>query len=212
MLPTDSRIFYLYDALCGWCYGFSPVMVKLHANYGDRIGFEVVSGGMIRGAAVRPASTMADYIMGAYPRVEQLTGIKFGEAYLELLRKGTSMLNSVPPALAMSLFKQKTARFAVEFAADIQRAIHFEGAEPDDWKGYAVMASNYGWDMQEFLDGLENPMTMEWAQEEFELCEGWGVQGFPAVVLLHNQQLMMIAQGYTPYEVLEERLKMAIKD
>ncbi len=48
------KLIYVYDALCGWCYGFSPVMMQLHSKYKDSIDFQVVSGGMITGNRIGP--------------------------------------------------------------------------------------------------------------------------------------------------------------
>ena len=44
MKPT---LIYCYDAYCGWCYGFSEVMKKIHSEYKSTLEFEVLSGGMI---------------------------------------------------------------------------------------------------------------------------------------------------------------------
>ena len=40
-------LIYCYDAYCGWCYGFSPVVKKIADNYKSRLHIEVLSGGMI---------------------------------------------------------------------------------------------------------------------------------------------------------------------
>jgi putative protein-disulfide isomerase len=48
-MTTDSvpTIIYCYDAYCGWCYGFSPVIKKISEEYRHQIHFETLSGGMI---------------------------------------------------------------------------------------------------------------------------------------------------------------------
>ena len=51
MRPT---LIYCYDAYCGWCYGFSPVIKKIAAQYKDELYIEVLSGGMMVGDAVMP--------------------------------------------------------------------------------------------------------------------------------------------------------------
>ena len=79
MKPT---VFYCYDAYCGWCYGFSPVMKKIAEEYKSQLEFEVLSGGMIIGEQVKHISKIASYIQSAYKRVEELTGIKFGEDFM----------------------------------------------------------------------------------------------------------------------------------
>ena len=76
MQPT---IYYCYDAYCGWCYGFSPVIKKISEEWKHRMGFEVLSGGMIPKEAARPVSSIAGYISEAYKTVEERTGIRFGE-------------------------------------------------------------------------------------------------------------------------------------
>jgi putative protein-disulfide isomerase len=37
-------IYYCYDAYCGWCYGFSKVMIQIEKEYKDKLQFEVLSG------------------------------------------------------------------------------------------------------------------------------------------------------------------------
>jgi putative protein-disulfide isomerase len=41
---------------------------------------------------------------------------------------------------------------------------------------------------------------------DFELAAGWGIRGFPALVIEHDQQLALFAGGYTPAEQLLQRL------
>lgn len=57
------KLIYVYDALCGWCYGFSPIIkqfYKKHKNHFDSI--QVVSGGMIRGERIGAIGEVAPYI------------------------------------------------------------------------------------------------------------------------------------------------------
>jgi putative protein-disulfide isomerase len=83
--PTGGQgaaVYYCYDALCGWCYGFSPVIKKLAEEYKGKLDFEVLSGGMIMPENTQTIGAMAKYISESYKNVEQLTGTKFGEDYL----------------------------------------------------------------------------------------------------------------------------------
>ncbi len=50
MTVQRGRIIYVNDALCGWCYGFSPVITAIHEKYKDELDFEVISGGMVTGS------------------------------------------------------------------------------------------------------------------------------------------------------------------
>ena len=75
-------IYYCYDAWCGWCYGFSPVIKQLEVEFNDKLSFEVLSGGMIPADNPKPIRAMAGYISEGYRRVEEMTGVKFGADYL----------------------------------------------------------------------------------------------------------------------------------
>ncbi|MEY4661231.1 MAG: hypothetical protein RLZZ42_1183, partial [Bacteroidota bacterium] len=83
MKPT---IIYCYDAYCGWCYGFSPVIKNLWQRYNQAFDFETLSGGMIPENATRHISAIAPYIRDAYKTVEETTGVKFGEDFLWHIR------------------------------------------------------------------------------------------------------------------------------
>ena len=68
MTPT---IYYCYDAYCGWCYGFSPVLEKLFEEFREVMDFEVLSGNMIPKESAKHISATADYISKAYKQVEE---------------------------------------------------------------------------------------------------------------------------------------------
>ncbi|HEX6191411.1 MAG TPA: DsbA family protein, partial [Chitinophagaceae bacterium] len=74
-MQQNNVIYYCYDAYCGWCYGFSPVIKRIAEEYSDRFFFEVLSGGMIPPENPRHISATATYIAQAYKRVEELSGV-----------------------------------------------------------------------------------------------------------------------------------------
>src|SRR4051794_11346730 len=101
-------LIYCYDAYCGWCYGFSPVIKKIAVDFKDQLDFDVLSGGMILPEKPVHISATASYIAGAYKNVEELTGIKFGSDYLwHIFNPDESdwYPNSEKPAIAMVIFK-----------------------------------------------------------------------------------------------------------
>ena len=74
-------LFYCYDAYCGWCYGFSPVMKQLSTAFPD-LQIEVLSGGMVLPESPVHISVTASYIQSAYKTVEEYSGVTFGPDYL----------------------------------------------------------------------------------------------------------------------------------
>ncbi len=213
MKPT---IFYCYDAYCGWCYGFSPVIKKLAETYGNQIPFEVLSGGMILPEQPVSISVTAGYIDKAYPMVEQTTGIKFGSDYLWHIKNpdlSDWFPNSEMPAIAMCIFKELYPNRQVEFAADLQYALHFEGRDLTDKEAYRVLIEKYGINEEMFYDKLQSDAFKEQAQYEFQLCKQLQVTGFPCVLIqVSETKFHLLARGFTAYEDLVARLQAVLKD
>src|SRR5689334_5895855 len=114
-------VIYCYDAYCGWCYGFSPVIKKIEDQYKEHFHFEVLSGGMIMPVEPRHIGVTAGYIKESYKVVEEHTGIKFGEDYLwHIFNPDESdwFPSSEKPSIAMCVFKEYFPEKQVSFATD----------------------------------------------------------------------------------------------
>jgi putative protein-disulfide isomerase len=211
--PTNSgKIIYVYDPLCGWCYGFSPVMQKLYAQYNGTLQFEVLSGGMITGERVQPIKTMASFIRKAYKEVERGTGVKFGKRFTgKILDEGTAIFSSVPPSQALMAFKQLNPAKALTFAHDIQQAIYGEGIEPTNISHYGMLAQRLGVDSTKFMTLMKTDAIKRSTEKEFSDVQEMGVEGFPAVFYVDPQgKRTMISNGYVSLAELEAKLKSVI--
>jgi len=209
-------LIYCYDAYCGWCYGFSEVIRKINSEYKNKLEFEVLSGGMILPEEPVSIGATAKYIEESYKRVEEITGIKFGEDYLwHIEHPGASdwFPNSEKPAIALCVFKDYFPDQQVSFAADLQYALHFEGRDLTDDEAYRLLLEKYNIPDEEFYEKLQDEEYKERAHYEFALCKQLKVSGFPAVFLqLSESKFYMVAQGYTDYETLKERMVNVLKE
>ncbi|MGD1892929.1 MAG: DsbA family protein [Cyclobacteriaceae bacterium] len=200
------KIIYAYDALCGWCYGFSPVIEAFHQKHREEIDFEVLSGGMVTGSRIGPIGEVAPYIRHAYRDVEQATGVKFGEAFLkDVLEDGQTIFTSVPPAIAMSVFKSHRAEEAVLFASALQKAIYYDGLAPEDTAAYGQLAEEFGINKNIFTQQMAESKFLAEAQKEFYRTQQLGVQGFPTVFAEVENTYYPLTRGYTPLDELEKR-------
>lgn len=203
------KIIYVYDALCGWCYGFSPVMEQFHDKYKDQVAFEVISGGMITGNRIGPIGEVAPYISWAYKEVEKATGVQFGAAFLDTtLKNGSAIFTSIPPAIALSIFKSRQPDNSVPFAAALQKAIYFDGIEPENLTAYGPIAAAFGLDAADFVSQMSDPQNTQYAKNDFQTSTALGVTGFPAVFLEADGTYYQIASGYVPLAVLENHFLM----
>jgi len=209
------RLVYCYDAYCGWCYGFSVVMKRIAEEYKETIAVEVLSGGMILPEEPIHISATATYIQKAYPRVEELTGISFGKDYLwhiENPDKSDWFPHSEKPAIALSIFKEIHEDRQVEFAADLQFALHYEGRDLTDDEAYRHLLNKYGIDEGEFYRKLKSDEYKEKAHYDFSLVKQLQVTGFPALLMqVTDSKFYLIARGFTPFEEVKNRIESILK-
>ncbi len=211
----NSTVFYCYDAYCGWCYGFSPVIQKIAENY-PSITIEVLSGGMVLPDKPVHISATAGFIQKAYPTVEEYTGIRFGEDYLWHINHpdlSDWYPNSEKPAIALCIFKEYYPERQVAFASDLQYALHYEGRDLTDDEAYRHLLEKYSIQPEVFYTKLKTEEYKEQAHYEFQLCKQLEVTGFPCVFLQNSDtRFTMLAKGYTDYETLKSRLDKALRE
>lgn len=209
-------IYYCYDAYCGWCYGFSTGIKKIAEEYADKLKFEVLSGGMIPSENPRHIGAMASYISSAYKTVEEMTGIEFGKDYLwHIFNPDESdwYPHSEKAAIAMCIFKEQYPNRQVEFAADLQYALHYEGRDLTDNEAYRHLLEKYNIDPADFYDKLKSDEYKEKARYEFALCQQLQVTGFPAVLMqVDDTKFYLVARGYTAYEDVKLRIENILKE
>ncbi len=207
------KITYVYDALCGWCYGFSPIMAQLYKKYKDSIIFDVVSGGMITGGRIGPIGEVAPYISWAYKDVEKACHVTFGEVFLnQTLKTGTAIFTSIPPAVALSIFKIQKPEESIAFAARLQKAIYYEGIEPENLNEYGKLAAEFGLDSVNFTTQMNNPENVTLAEADFGFSSAMGVNGFPTVFIEKNNKWYVLARGYMSFEKIEQNLQAVLND
>lgn len=209
-------LFYCYDAYCGWCYGFSPVIKQIAIDYADQFDIEVLSGGMIINKDKQPIEAIAGFIQKGYTTVEETTGIKFGPDFLwHIFHPELSdwFPDSEKAAIALSIFKEYHPQRQVEFASDLQYALNYEGRDLTDDQAYAHLLDKYSIRPEAFYSKLASEEYKEKAHYEFELCKQLKVTGFPCVLLQTGEsKFYLLSRGFTDYETLKARMENVLKE
>ena len=119
---SATTVTYLFDPLCGWCYGASPAIQKLgqHAT----IQLELAPTGLFAGAGGRTMdAAFADYAWSNDMRIEKLTGQRFTEDYrTQVLGKSGSRFDSATATLALTAVAFATPQRELEALKALQEA------------------------------------------------------------------------------------------
>ena len=208
-------LIYCYDAYCGWCYGFSPVIKKIEDDYRETLQLEVLSGGLVNYGKPQPLSVFSELILGSYKRIEESSTVEFGPDFLWHVRntdKSDWFLDSEKAATALCIFKEMYPDMQAQFAADLQYAFNFEARDLMDDEAYRHLLIKYKIDGDDFYTKLNSEEYKKKAHHEFELCKQLGITGFPCVLLqVDENKIYLISQGLRSYEDVKARIDDVLK-
>ncbi len=128
-MPLPLRLTYLFDPLCGWCYGASPVITRLAAE--PRIAVTLAPTGLFAGDGARPMSAQfAEFAWSNDQRIARLTGQVFSDAYRrDILGDHSSLFDSAPATLAVVAVQITRPERAVAALTAIQNARYVDGRD-----------------------------------------------------------------------------------
>ena len=206
------ELLYVHDPLCGWCYGMSPVINQVQAEFAGRLDVSVLCGGMSTGERAAPIGETWGDVKNALADVEKAAGVEFGDAFKALADEGTYVYDSEPPCRAIVAFRQITqdpAR-AVAFAHAVQAALFYRGQDLNAPGTYNALLPPFGVDATEFQRRFAAPETARATQQEFAAVARIGVQGFPTSIVRVGEQGYVLARGYQPYEQVRQGLEQLL--
>ncbi|MBR7636470.1 DsbA family protein [Janthinobacterium lividum] len=181
-MPT---LHYIFDPLCGWCYGAAPLVEAARAVPGLTVAFH--GGGMMTDSNRRQITpAWRGYVLPHDRRIEQLSGQPFGDAYINgLLNDTTAMLDSEPPITAI-LAAESLAGKGLDMLQRVQRAHYVDGLRIADLPVLVTLAQELGMDGTAFQAAYARQagaVTQWHIDASRSLLAQVGGQGFPTFVL-----------------------------
>ncbi|MCX4218697.1 MULTISPECIES: DsbA family protein [Pseudomonas] len=183
---------YIYDPLCGWCYGAKPLVQAAQ----QVLPVIAHAGGMMTGANRQSVSPqLRNYVMPHDRRIAEYTGQPFGEAYFEgLLRDHSAVFDSTPPIAAVMAAEKIDGR-GLEMLGRLQTAHYVEGRRIADQSVLVEYAVTQGYNAERFLYALQSVDTEQHIKNSRALLAKLGGQGFPTFALEQDGQFALVDIG-----------------
>lgn len=174
---------FIFDPLCGWCYGASPVLDRMGE---EGFGIDLLPIGLPEEA--RPIEPeFAQLIWGTDRLVEQHTGQPFTRAYQALLGGGSANLDAWPATQALIAVARTRPDRQVAALQALQIARFVNGRDTGDMVVVETVLREIGLRNAADLCAAANPVLV--AAAEAAVIRGRGllakhaVDGAPAVLL-----------------------------
>lgn len=206
-MNQNDQILYFFDPLCGWCYGFSKTMLEFYEQHKDKFTFQAIPGGMITGSRVAPYRNMEQYIRGARTRLEEVTGSRLSESYIENVVSSNILMNSEPPCRALVAFRTFKPKETLPFAHALKQKHFMSGCDYNDVTLYGELAEEFGVAKDHFFERFHEDQLKSETHQEFARVNHIGVRGFPTVLLKSAEQYFMITNGFSTLDTLNDVLK-----
>jgi putative protein-disulfide isomerase len=177
----NAVLHYIYDPLCGWCYGAEP-LVSAAAKV-DGLALQLHAGGLWPQPTRLPLETRR-YIQQADARVGQMSGQPYGEPYLNGLLFDAELVLESRPVIAAVLAAQSLDRgLALPMLRGIQHAHYEHGKHVVREATLRDVAAGIGLDVAAFDAARSSVPVDEHIAAAQELMNNVGAQGFPTFVL-----------------------------
>jgi putative protein-disulfide isomerase len=189
----SATLHYIYDPLCGWCYGAEP-LVSAAAQAPD-LDFELHGGALWPEPTQLPEATRL-YIRQADQKIAAMSGQRFGPEYHNgLLLDPTMVLESRPPTAAVLAAQSLDPKKALPMLRAIQHAHYEQGRRVVERDVLGDIAVEVGLDRKEFEAALARVPIEEHIDETHRLMSVVGAQGFPTFVLQMGEDLYPVPHG-----------------
>ncbi len=139
----DATVTYLFDPLCGWCYGATPMLERLAAS---NTALELLPVGLFSGAGARPLDAgFAAHAWDNDQRIARLSGQRFTQAYLDnVLNVSGTLLDSGAATLGIVAAGLDQPDRRLTALKAIQHARYVDGRDIVTVDGVAAVLTDVG--------------------------------------------------------------------
>jgi len=189
----NATLHYVYDPLCGWCYGAEPLAKAAEGVVG--LDLQLHAGALWPEPTQLPEN-MRLYIQQADARIAQMSGQPFGEPYLhKLLLDPALVLDSRPVVAAVLAAQLLDPAKTLPMLRGIQHAHYELGRHVVQEETLVDVAKSVGLDAAAFAAALRSVPVDRHIAESREFMSNIGAQGFPTFVLQVGDDWLGVPHG-----------------
>ncbi len=207
----DITLHYLFDPLCGWCYGATPAISE------PGVTVELRPTGLFSGAGARAMDDgFAAFAWTNDQRIEQLTGQRFTERYRQqVLGDRQRPFDSGPAMLALTAVSLTDPARELETLKAIQHARYVDGKDVTSLTTLAGLLDGLG--LSQAAVRLAQPDIHLLATDQARVDRGralmreFGARGVPTLIAESGAKRWQVDAGaaYTDPRALISQLQRA---
>lgn len=179
MPDSDSSLYYVYDPMCSWCWGYQPILDAvakvLETNH---IQWTKVLGGLAPDTNETMPTELQSAIQGYWRKIHDLLGTQFNH---EFWLRNTPRRSTYPACRAILVARRHGLEDEMNQA--IQHAYYLHAKNPSDNALLCELAQELGLEPNEFAIELEQEETQRALIKELKFARSIGGNSFPSWIL-----------------------------
>lgn len=191
-MNPNATLYYIYDPMCSWCWGFRPVWQQVKAALKDRLDIVYVLGGLAPDSDEPMDALTCDYLQKTWRRISEQCGVEFNH---DFWTRNTPVRSTWPACRAVLVAREYGKE--LEMDERIQRFYYREAGNPSEYANLYDLGEALGIPRDEFIERIHSAAIEHALQVEIALAERLGVRGYPSLVLKVGETPHFILHSYT---------------
>lgn len=191
----QSKLIYIHDPMCSWCWGYVPTWLKLKEQLEHKIIVEYKVGGLAADSQQPMPKAMKEMLEDTWHKIQKQLGTQFNYDFW----RNCEPRRSTYPACRAALIARKTNKEAQMIEA-IQHAYYLNAQNPSDEATLVALAKSIGLDEEGFANELVSSSLNNELSDELAFVNALPINGFPSLVLIHNNSYYPIGVNYTDWQ------------
>lgn len=207
MAQSNTKIIYVGDPMCSWCYGIAPEYSRLIDRFDGDLEFELVMGGL------RPYNTqtmpeLKDFLTEHWHEVNERSGQEFSYGILD---DASITYDTEPPSRATVVVRQLSPEKEIEFFKKAQTLFYKENKNMHLAESYYELLDDMNIDKESFTTAFNSDEMKRKIKDDFSRASALNVNSFPTIILEHEGKYHAIARGYSTADKMIKRIENIVK-
>ncbi|WAK00424.1 DsbA family protein [Methylobacter sp. YRD-M1] len=205
-----TRLYYIHDPLCSWCYAFKTSLSALKQALPPGIEFKRLLGGLAPDSTEPMPLALQQSIQQAWHLIEQtVPGVKFNFAFWS---NNTPIRSTYPACRSLLAARKQGIEFEDRLLACIQEAYYQQTQNPALDSTLFECSSQAGLDRKQFeLDYRSHEIDRQ-LQQEIKMARSFGVCSYPSLILVQNDRISPVAVNYRNYGTMLDDIERLLID
>jgi len=200
----DTKLYYLHDPMCSWCWGFKPTWDIVTKQLNGKIRIVFLLGGLAPDSDEDMPLQTRDYVQSNWRRIEEtIPGTKFN---YDFWTKCKPRRSTYPACRAVISARIQSPEFEMPMISAIQKCYYLDAQNPSDEHVLVTLAEELGLDANKFLLDLRSEKVSKTLLTEISLAKSLEMQRMPSLSLQTGRELKAISIDYLDPNYIVEQI------